>query len=108
MHKNEGRDVTLNKSAGDKSAEDDLSVRRHRALYRAEHRGTREMDFLLGRFARAQVTQMAALELDHFEELLKLPDPELAGVLIDGTGEFEESTASMIERISLFHQNNMK
>ncbi|MCF6199699.1 MAG: succinate dehydrogenase assembly factor 2 [Hyphomicrobiaceae bacterium] len=108
MHKNEGRDVTQDKPAGGESEEHDLSVRRQRALYRAEHRGTREMDFLLGRFARAQVAQMTAPDLELFEKLLTLPDPELAQALIDGTGEFEEATASLIERISLFHQSQSK
>ena len=95
MHKYEGRDVT----------QDHLATRRQRALYRAEHRGTREMDFLLGRFARAQVIQMDAPELALFEKLLVLPDPELAQALIDGTGAFEEATKRLIERISLFHQS---
>ncbi len=92
----------------DETTQDDLVLRRQRALYRAEHRGTREMDFLLGRFARAQVVQMSAPELVLFEDLLTLPDPELAGALIDGTGEYEEATAKMIERISLFHQGKSK
>ncbi len=108
MHKNESRDVSDYKPARGEPAEHDLSVRRQRALYRAEHRGTREMDFLLGRFARAQLAQMTAPELVLFEELLTLPDPELAGALIDGTGEYEEATAKMIERISLFHQSKSK
>jgi len=33
----------------------DLDASRRRALYRAEHRGTKELDWLLGRFARAEL-----------------------------------------------------
>ncbi len=102
--KNDNRDVTAEKMAGVGSVHEDLAMRRQRAQYRAEHRGTREMDFLLGRFARARVGQMKDRELTCFEKLLTLPDPELAGALIDETGDFETETASMIEQISRFHR----
>ena len=32
---------------------DDLEMRRRRAAYRASHRGTKEMDIILGRYAEA-------------------------------------------------------
>lgn len=54
-----------------------LTERRRRALYRACHRGTKEMDWLLGRFARASLAAMSDRELTAFERLLGLPDPEV-------------------------------
>lgn len=56
---------------------DALDSRRRRAIYRARHRGTKEMDLLLGRFADARLPGMSDVELKQFEELLALPDPEL-------------------------------
>ena len=38
----------------------DLGMRRRRALWRATHRGSKEMDFLLGRFAEAAVSAVTA------------------------------------------------
>jgi antitoxin CptB len=48
-----------------------------RAVYRANHRGTKELDILLGRFAEAELPRMSEAELDAFEELLALPDPQI-------------------------------
>ncbi len=55
----------------------DLDVRRRRAAYRAAHRGTKEMDILMTRFAEAKLAAMGDVELTRFERLLALPDPEL-------------------------------
>ncbi len=52
-------------------------VRRKRALYRSWHRGTRELDEILGPFAEQHVNAMAGPQLDQFETLLEHPDPEL-------------------------------
>lgn len=83
----------------------DMTEKRGRALYRAVHRGTREMDFLLGKFAEASVQQMNGAELVAFEELLAFPDPELAGALIDEVGEFSDEMETLLERIRQFHRD---
>jgi antitoxin CptB len=54
-----------------------LEPRRRRALFRAWHRGTREMDLLLGRFADSQLPTMSDSQLDDFERLMELPDGDL-------------------------------
>ncbi|MET0381295.1 MAG: succinate dehydrogenase assembly factor 2, partial [Methyloceanibacter sp.] len=41
----------------------DLGMRRRRALWRATHRGSKEMDFLLGRFAEREVEAMDGAEI---------------------------------------------
>ncbi|HET8996226.1 MAG TPA: succinate dehydrogenase assembly factor 2 [Acetobacteraceae bacterium] len=55
-----------------------LETRRRRLLYRATHRGTFENDLMLGGFVRANLDGLAPPELDALEELLELPDPDLA------------------------------
>ena len=54
-----------------------IESRIKRALYRAQHRGTKELDFILGRFAVAELAGFDAAELTAFEELLALPDPQI-------------------------------
>ena len=56
---------------------DDIEIRRRRAAYRACHRGTKEMDVVLGRFAQERLAAMSPAELADFERLLALPDPLL-------------------------------
>lgn len=50
---------------------------RKRALYRAHHRGTKEMDIILGTFADAELLRLSDSEISAFEVLLALPDPEI-------------------------------
>lgn len=56
----------------------DLDLRRRKALFRAWHRGMREMDLLLGQFADANIASMSDADLDAFENLLEAaPDRDL-------------------------------
>jgi len=56
---------------------DGLDVRRRRARFRAWHRGTREMDLLLGRFADAYIAGLSDRDLADFEALMEVPDGDL-------------------------------
>ena len=56
-----------------------LDVRRRRLLYRAWHRGTREMDLVLGRFADATIAILSEQELQDFEVLAEALDGDLYG-----------------------------
>ncbi|MDB5539793.1 MAG: Sdh5 family protein [Devosia sp.] len=58
-------------------AGEQLSMRLRRLRYRAWHRGTREMDLLLGPYADARLAGMALGELDRFETLLEEADTDL-------------------------------
>jgi antitoxin CptB len=61
---------------------EDIETRRKRLLWRATHRGTREMDLVLGGYARAHLATMTAAELDEFERLSSLEDPQLMGWVV--------------------------
>lgn len=56
---------------------DHQTVRRKRLIFRAWHRGTREADLLLGRFAEAHVPGFDPAQLDAFEALLTQSDPDI-------------------------------
>ena len=62
---------------GDEIAGDPLQVRRKQLRYRSWHRGTREADLLLGRFADAHLAGMDEVHLGRFAALLDVPDPDL-------------------------------
>jgi antitoxin CptB len=61
---------------------DTLEIRRRRCLWRAAHRGTKELDILVGRFAEARVGSMDEAALARFEAFLRCPEPELQGWLL--------------------------
>jgi len=52
--------------------------RRRRLLFRANHRGTKENDLLLGGFVARLLDAFTAADLDALELILDLPDPDLA------------------------------
>jgi antitoxin CptB len=54
-----------------------LESLRKKLIFRAWHRGTREMDIVMGRFADAHVNTMEMDELLQFEELMLENDPDL-------------------------------
>lgn len=56
---------------------EDIENRRKRLIFRSWHRGTREMDLIMGSFADANVPGMDAASLDLYEELLHTPDPDV-------------------------------
>lgn len=51
--------------------------RRKRLLFRSWHRGTREADLILGSFADRHLADFDDGQLDRYEALLTLPDPDL-------------------------------
>ena len=78
-------------------------ARRRRAVYRARYRGTKELDFLLGRFADARVDAMSVDDLTAFEELLALPDPDLQHWIMYGIGFEGSALADLLNDIRAFH-----
>jgi len=52
-------------------------IRRKRLRFRSWHRGTREMDLLLGAFADAHLEGLSDDQLGRYEALLELSDPDL-------------------------------
>ncbi len=55
----------------------ELALRKKRALYRCWHRGTQEMDIILGHFANAKLDEFSESELDRFEKLINEQDTDL-------------------------------
>ena len=67
-----------------------LDVRRRKILFRAWHRGLREVDLILGRFADANIEQLTEADLSEFENLMDVPDGELL-VWLTGAAEVPSS-----------------
>ncbi|MCX7321543.1 MAG: succinate dehydrogenase assembly factor 2 [Hyphomicrobiales bacterium] len=79
-----------------------LDDRRKRLLYRCWHRGTREMDLILGRFADAEIGILADLELTQLEALIALEDPELYPAFVGDTQLAPEFHTPLFARIKEF------
>jgi antitoxin CptB len=81
----------------------DLSERRRRLLFRSWHRGIRETDLILGRFADAHIGAMTDADLDEYERLLEVPDHDIYG-WVTGEREIPQGHRSdLLNRIARFH-----
>ena len=81
----------------------DLDVHRRQILYRAWHRGMREMDLIMGRFADAEIGELSDEDLAEFERLIEVPDRDLLGWI---TGEIETPSnydTAVFRRLKGFH-----
>ena len=54
-----------------------LDPRLKRIIYRANHRGMRELDMLIGQFAEARAASFTPAEADEFERLMDVEEPDL-------------------------------
>jgi antitoxin CptB len=76
-----------------------LDDRRKRLLFRCWHRGTREMDLILGRFADAEIATLSDAELGTLERLIELSDPDLYAAVTGDAPLPPEHASALFERI---------
>jgi antitoxin CptB len=79
-----------------------LDDRRKRLLFRCWHRGTREMDLILGRFADAEIANLSDAELAQFEHLIEAPDPDLYAALTGNAPLAPQYASHLFDRIKAF------
>jgi antitoxin CptB len=79
-----------------------LDDRRKRLLFRCWHRGTREMDLILGRFADAEIATLREDELAELERLIEVPDPDFYAALTGETPLGPEYAGPLFDRIKAF------
>jgi antitoxin CptB len=87
---------------GSTRSSDGLDDRRKRLLFRCWHRGTREMDLILGRFADAEIATLSEDELAQLEHLIEMPDPDLYAALTGNVALAPEYTSRLFDRIQSF------
>jgi len=83
----------------------DLDPRRRRNLFRAWHRGIREMDLIMGRFADAEIGTMSDAELDEFERLIEVPDRDLFRWITGEDATPENYDTVLFRRLKSFHSH---
>jgi antitoxin CptB len=81
----------------------DLDERRKRMLYRAWHRGTREMDLIMGRYADAHIGELSDGDLSAFERLSEMPDPEIYNWVSGEKPVPQEFDTALFRAMCAFH-----
>ncbi|HUZ66877.1 MAG TPA: succinate dehydrogenase assembly factor 2 [Beijerinckiaceae bacterium] len=83
----------------------DLDPRRRRALFRARHRGIREMDVLLGRFCDAHLASLSDEEVGELEGLLEAPDQDVFSWLTGAALAPERYDLPVFRKLAEFHRH---
>ena len=76
---------------------EDIENQRKRLIFRSEHRGTKEMDLLLGSFAKKYVPDFTPEELNEYEDLLTENDPDLYNWITE-----QEKAPQKVQGYSMF------
>jgi antitoxin CptB len=79
-----------------------LDDRRKRLLFRCWHRGTREMDLILGRFADGEIGNLSDDELSELERLIEVPDPDLYAAITGDKVLSSDVAGALFTRIKAF------
>ena len=87
---------------GTTRSSDGLDDRRKRLLFRCWHRGTREMDLILGGFADARISDLSDADVVELESLLEVPDPDLYAAFSGGKPIADEYANGIFVRIKQF------
>lgn len=78
-------------------------MRRKKILYRANYRGFKEADLLIGGFAKAHLPEMTEAELDEFEALLKFEDRDIYNWATEKSPAPQVVEGPVFERLKAFN-----
>lgn len=80
----------------------DLDPRRKRILFRAWHRGIREMDLVFGQFADNELAGLAEADLDELETIMAEEDNDLVKWIVGEWPVPERYRTPLFERIASY------
>lgn len=89
--------------SGSTISSEGLDARRRRLLFRAWHRGMREVDLITGRFADAHIGTLSEAEVDDFERLMDVPEPELLAWVMGAAQAPDAYDTALFRRMCAFH-----
>lgn len=81
-------------------------MRRRRLRYRAWHRGTREMDLVLGPFADAHIEAMPEEELQRLEGLMSHEDTDLLMWVMGQEAAPADVDRALLDQVIAFRATN--
>jgi antitoxin CptB len=88
---------------GSSHSGDGLDVRKRRLLFRAWHRGMREMDLIMGQFADHAIAGLGDSDLVEFERLIDVPDRDLLAWVTGEVAVPAPFDTALFRRLRQFH-----
>lgn len=79
-----------------------IDVRRKRLRFRSQHRGTKELDLFIGRFAEHHLDFFDEGQLDRFEALLNIPEPLIYSWILGQAHPGDDDRSDVLELLLTF------
>ena len=87
---------------GTERSSEGLDPRRRRLLFRSWHRGIREMDLIMGRFADATIADLRTKNSRDYERLMDVPDPQLFAWITGDEPVPQDQDTALFRRLRAF------
>ena len=82
-----------------------LSLRKKKILFKCTHRGTKELDILLGNYVSNYINELKSKELDYLDVILDFNDIDLFKILTNKKKINEKMNKFFVKKIIKFNQN---
>ena len=82
-----------------------LSLRKKEILFKCTHRGTKELDILLGNYVSNHINELKSKELDYLDVILNFNDMDLFKILTKKKKINEKMNKFFVKKIIKFNQN---
>ncbi len=84
-----------------------IDIKRKKLQFRSWHRGTREIDMLLGRFADAHLSLFSAEQLDLYDQLLHNSDPDIYNWISQNESVPEKENNDVVQKLIQFYDSKV-
>lgn len=81
---------------------DNLEIIKKRIIYRSYHRGCKELDYILSKFAKSKIANMTSQDCKIYEEFLEIGDNDIFD-MIKSSSVPEEYVGTIIEELIAFY-----
>ncbi len=78
----------------------------NKLIYRSWHRGTKELDLILGNFITENIQNLSDDEIENYEILLNCEDPDIYKWIVNQEEPFKTSLKDLIGKIRAYLKSN--
>lgn len=78
----------------------------NKLIYRSWHRGTKELDLILGNFISENIQNLSDDEIENYEILLNCEDPDIYKWIVNQEEPFKTSLKDLIGKIRAYLKSN--
>jgi len=78
----------------------------NKLIYRSWHRGTKELDLILGNFIEDNISDMKETEIKVYEDLLASEDPEIYNWIVKSENPPNQHLDNLIKKIRYYLESN--